>query len=136
MDADPKAEIENLRAQIAEHDRLDYKEAQPRIDDQAYDRLKEQLADLETAHPQLARSREHKLNLILNLIILLTVSAYIIFMKYYEPMLILILFLLMKTNLTSLFLNRKNYIYLYNLYFVVYLLSAIINSFYLFSKNI
>ena len=81
-------------------------------------------------------SREHKLNLILNLIILLTVSAYIIFMKYYEPMLILILFLLMKTNLTSLFLNRKNYIYLYNLYFVVYLLSAIINSFYLFSKNI
>jgi DNA ligase (NAD+) len=56
MDADPKAEIENLRAQIAEHDRLYYKETQPRIDDQAYDRLKEQLADLETAHPQLARA--------------------------------------------------------------------------------
>ena len=33
-------DIIRLRAEIAEHDRLYYKDAQPKIDDQAYDRLK------------------------------------------------------------------------------------------------
>ena len=32
--------INRLREEIAEHDRLYYKDAMPRIDDQAYDRLK------------------------------------------------------------------------------------------------
>ena len=81
-------------------------------------------------------SLEHKLNLILILIILSAVSAYIIFMKYYEPMFILILFLLFKTNLTSIFLKNKKYIYYYHLYFFAYLVTAIINSFLLLSKNI
>lgn len=81
-------------------------------------------------------SLENKLNIILNLIILTAVSAYIIFMKYYEPMFIIILFLLIKTDLTMIFLKKKKYIYLYHLYFLTYLFSAIINSFFLFSKNI
>lgn len=81
-------------------------------------------------------SLEHKLNMILSLIILLAVSAYIIFMKYYEPMLILILFLLFKTNLTNIFLKNKKYIYYYHMYFFAYLATAIINSFLLLSKNI
>lgn len=50
--SDPKKEIERLRAEIAEHDRLYYKEAQPKIDDQAYDRLKTKLTELEAAHPE------------------------------------------------------------------------------------
>ena len=41
-----------LRAKIAEHDRLYYKEAMPRIDDQAYDRLKAELAELEEQNPE------------------------------------------------------------------------------------
>lgn len=49
---DPQKEIAQLRAQIAEHDRLYYKEAQPQIDDQAYDRLKAKLAELEAANPE------------------------------------------------------------------------------------
>lgn len=49
---DPQKEIARLRAQIAEHDRLYYKDAQPAIDDQAYDRLKAELAELEAAHPE------------------------------------------------------------------------------------
>ena len=50
---DPKHEIAKIRAEIAEHDRLYYKAAQPIIDDQAYDRLKARLAKLEAAHPEL-----------------------------------------------------------------------------------
>ena len=51
MDADPREHIKQLRTEIAEHDRLYYKEARPQIDDQAYDRLKARLAKLEAAHP-------------------------------------------------------------------------------------
>ena len=79
---------------------------------------------------------EDKLNLFLSLIILLSISAYIIFMKYYEPMFIILLFLLFKTRFTALFLKKKKYIYFYLLYFLTYLSSAIINSFLLLSKNI
>ena len=45
-------DIIRLRAEIAEHDRLYYKDAQPKIDDQAYDRLKLELAKLEAAKPE------------------------------------------------------------------------------------
>lgn len=44
--------IAQLRAEIAEHDRLYYKEAMPRIDDQAYDRLKAELAQIEAENPE------------------------------------------------------------------------------------
>lgn len=44
--------IAQLRAEIAEHDRLYYKETMPRIDDQAYDRLKVELAELEAQNPE------------------------------------------------------------------------------------
>ncbi|MGJ8650974.1 MAG: NAD-dependent DNA ligase LigA [Opitutaceae bacterium] len=49
--ADPDKAIAKLRAEIEKHDRLYYKSAQPVIDDQAYDRLKAELAALEAAHP-------------------------------------------------------------------------------------
>lgn len=49
---DPQKEIAQLRAEIAKHDKLYYKEAQPAINDQAYDRLKAKLAELEAAHPE------------------------------------------------------------------------------------
>ena len=42
-------DIAQLRAEIAKHDQLYYKDALPCIDDQAYDRLKAQLVELETA---------------------------------------------------------------------------------------
>ena len=48
----PQNKIAQLRTEIAEHDRLYYKDALPKIDDQAYDRLKAQLAELETANPE------------------------------------------------------------------------------------
>ena len=81
-------------------------------------------------------SKEDNRNLILNLIVLFSISAFIIFMKYFEPMYLLILFLLFNTKLTSLFLKNKKYIYLYLSYFLFYLATAILNNYYLFSKNI
>lgn len=45
-------EIAKLRAEITKHDQLYYKDALPSIDDQAYDRLKAQLAELEAANPE------------------------------------------------------------------------------------
>ena len=49
---DPQKDIIRLRKEIVEHDRLYYKDAQPKIDDQAYDRLKVELAQLEAAMPE------------------------------------------------------------------------------------
>ena len=48
----PQKDIVKLRAEIAKHDRLYYKDATPSIDDQAYDRLKAELATLEAASPE------------------------------------------------------------------------------------
>jgi DNA ligase (NAD+) len=45
-------DIIRLRNEIVEHDRLYYQDAQPKIDDQAYDRLKVELAQLEAAMPE------------------------------------------------------------------------------------
>ncbi|CAI8261249.1 MAG: DNA ligase [Opitutia bacterium UBA7350] len=49
----PRLEIERLRAEVAEHDTRYYQSAQPTIDDQAYDRLKARLQELEARYPEL-----------------------------------------------------------------------------------
>ncbi len=49
---DTQKEIAKLRAEIAKHDERYYKDALPNIDDQAYDRLKAQLAELEATNPE------------------------------------------------------------------------------------
>ena len=48
-----KSRIENLRAEIAEHDRRYYLEAAPIISDQQYDQLYSELRDLEGKFPEL-----------------------------------------------------------------------------------
>ncbi|NBV86226.1 MAG: NAD-dependent DNA ligase LigA, partial [Verrucomicrobia bacterium] len=49
----PAQRIDQLRAEIREHDRLYYQEATPQISDLAYDRLLQELQALEAAHPGL-----------------------------------------------------------------------------------
>ncbi len=49
-----RARIAALRAEIEHHRRLYYREARPEIDDQEYDAIERELADLEAAHPELA----------------------------------------------------------------------------------
>lgn len=46
--------IAELRAQLAHHDELYYRQAKPEIADFDYDKLKRELADLEAAHPAAA----------------------------------------------------------------------------------
>ncbi len=48
------ARIAELRTEVARHDELYYRRAQPQIDDQTYDALKRELADLEQQVPALA----------------------------------------------------------------------------------
>jgi DNA ligase (NAD+) len=52
----PQHRVDALRAQIAEHNRRYYQEAAPTITDREYDALYRELADLEAAHPELARA--------------------------------------------------------------------------------
>jgi len=49
-----KNRIESLKAEIARHDELYYREAQPEVSDSEYDVLKRELEDLEKQHPELA----------------------------------------------------------------------------------
>lgn len=50
---DPQTEIDQLRAEIREHDRRYYVEAAPTISDLEYDRLMQRLQALEFEHPEL-----------------------------------------------------------------------------------
>ena len=50
--AEAKQRIAELRAQVARHDELYYRQARPEITDFEYDALKRELADLEAQHPQ------------------------------------------------------------------------------------
>jgi DNA ligase (NAD+) len=54
--AQAKQRIENLRAEIERHNRLYYIDARPEITDREYDRLLENLEQLEQQHPELASS--------------------------------------------------------------------------------
>jgi DNA ligase (NAD+) len=53
---DPFQRVEELRGEIAEHNRRYYQDAAPTISDREYDALYRELADLEAAHPELARA--------------------------------------------------------------------------------
>ena len=75
-------------------------------------------------------------NLVLILLILFGYSATTVFQKYFEPIFIIVFFLLINTKISSdFFKNNKNILYLY-IYIVIYFGSSIINSFFEFSKNI
>lgn len=54
-DAEAAARIDELRAEIAHHDELYFRNAAPEISDYDYDRLKEELSRLERAHPEFGR---------------------------------------------------------------------------------
>ena len=51
MPSDSTQRIATLRAELARHDELYYRQARPELSDYDYDRLKRELADLEAAQP-------------------------------------------------------------------------------------
>lgn len=54
-----REKIESLRAEIARHDELYYRNSDQEISDQEYDKLKRELADLEAANPELILAPEN-----------------------------------------------------------------------------
>jgi len=71
---------------------------------------------------------ENKDNVLIIILMVVGMSSYAIFQKYFEPMFLIILFLLMKTKITEILLSKKTFIYLFHFYFIIYLLSAILND--------
>ena len=82
-------------------------------------------------------SIENRNNLILLLLLLMGFSGYhYSFQKYFEPIFLIILFLLVSSKILSeFFKNYKNLLYLY-IYIFIYFMSAIVNDILQISKNI
>ena len=71
---------------------------------------------------------------IFSLLILVFTSKYIM-MKYFEPMFIIILFILIKSKAPNEFLLKRKNIYLFFTYFFIYFISAYINDIFQITKN-
>ena len=79
---------------------------------------------------------ENKENIIILLLLVIGISSYQIFQKYFEPMFLMIFFILMKTKISEIFLSKKKYIYFLSAYFLFYLCAAILNDFLKLTKNL
>ena len=81
-------------------------------------------------------SFEDKENLLLIMLLLFVFTSTQIFQKYFEPMFLLVLFLVLKTRLSSLFFSNLKYIYFFYFYISIYFVSSIINDIYKITKSI
>jgi hypothetical protein len=75
-------------------------------------------------------------NIVLTLLIIFGISAYMIFQKYYEPMMLILMFLIYKNDDFKVFLKKKLNIFLFLLYFFSYLILAILFDFYNVKENL
>ena len=78
---------------------------------------------------------ENKKNLILLIIFLIGFPSYMIFQKYFEPLLIFVLFLIFNTKITSIFFEKIRYLLIYYTYLIAYLLSAVLNDYHKITKT-
>ena len=81
-------------------------------------------------------SFEDRDNLILILLLLFIFTSTQIFQKYFEPMFLFVLFLILKTKLSNLFFSNLKYIYIFYAYILAYFISAVINDIYQITKSI
>ena len=72
--------------------------------------------------------KEDKNSMFLFLLLIFSFSSYQIFQKYFEPMLIILLFSLVDFNQIKSVINNYKNIILFKSYFLLYLISAIIND--------
>ena len=80
--------------------------------------------------------KENINNFVLTILIFLSFSVLIIMQKWFEPTFLFIFFLIFHSKLPALFLkNYKNLIFTY-FYFVLYLMSAMINDYYQIGPNL
>ena len=75
-------------------------------------------------------------NSILILLVIFGYSADIVYQKYFEPIFIFLLFLLMNSNIFQEFLKSKKNILLLLIFNLIYSISAVMNQIFLFSRNI
>ena len=75
-------------------------------------------------------------NSILILLLIFGYSADIVYQKYFEPIFIFLLFLLMNSNIFQEFLKSKKNILLLLIFNLIYSISAVMNQIFLFSRNI
>ena len=80
--------------------------------------------------------KENPNNVILILLILFGFSARILFPKYFEPMLIILLFFVFNTKLPQMFLKEKRNIFIYGTYMLIYLITGIINHAFQITKTL
>jgi hypothetical protein len=73
-------------------------------------------------------AKEKPNNAILILMLLLGFSARILFPKYFEPMLIFLLFFIFKNKFSELFLEKRRNVLIYSAYLLLYLLTGIANQ--------
>jgi len=81
-------------------------------------------------------SKSNLNNLFFIILLIFGYSADVVYQKYFEPIFIFSLFLIIKTNLLDEFLKDKKNIFLVYLFNIFYLVSAIINQVFLFSRSI
>jgi len=79
---------------------------------------------------------EERNSLILFSLLILGFSSYQIFQKYFEPMLIILIFTIVLTNYSKMILKSYKKILIFKSYFFLYLASAIINDFFQITKNL
>tara|TARA_B100000575_G_C23136416_1_gene660297 strand:- start:2600 stop:3862 length:1263 start_codon:yes stop_codon:yes gene_type:complete len=81
-------------------------------------------------------SKSNLNNLFFIILLIFGYSADVVYQKYFEPIFIFSLFLIIKTNFLDEFLKDKKNIFLIYLFNIFYLISAIINQVFLFSRSI
>jgi|TARA_B110000211_G_C14087903_1_gene557538 hypothetical protein len=75
-------------------------------------------------------------NFIMIILIILGFTSFQIFQKYFEPMFLIMLFLLFEIKIIKIFLDNKKAIICYQVYMLVYLVSAVINDVMQITKNL
>ena len=81
-------------------------------------------------------SVESSKNFIMILLMIIGFTSFQIFQKYFEPMFLIMLFLLFEVKITKNFLEDKKIILYYQTYMLTYLVSAVINDVMQITKNL
>ncbi len=81
-------------------------------------------------------STEDKKNALMFLLLLFGFSGFVIYQKYFEPMFIFILLLMIKSSFIYNFFNSKKNLLVYYSYVFLYFISAILNDFFKITSNI
>lgn len=79
--------------------------------------------------------KDDKTNFFLFFLLIFGFSSYQIFQKYFEPMLLILIFILIKNKQNLIILNSYKKIFLFKFYFFIYLVFALLNHFYKITKT-